>query len=61
MMEEQLSEERDVELNDEEDIRMEYIMEEHWRDVSGDGDNKKKIHGLRWEVYTKDNAELIKR
>ena len=33
---------------------MEDSTEEHWIDVSEDGDNNKKIHDLRWEVYTKE-------
>ena len=40
---------------------MDEIREEHWRDVSEEGDNKKKIHALRWEVYAKYKEELIKR
>ena len=45
--EEQVSEERDLDLNDNEDIRMEDSREGHWGDVSNDGDNKKNIHALR--------------
>ena len=41
-------EERDPDLNEEEDIRMDAIMDKHWRDVSEEGDNKKKINALRW-------------
>ena len=33
MLEEKVLEERDPDLNEEEDIRMEYSVEEHWRDV----------------------------
>ena len=33
----------------------------HWRNASEDGDGKKKIHNLRWEVYVKDKEELINR
>ena len=33
MFEEQVSEDRDPDLNDEEDIRIKYIREEHWRDL----------------------------
>ena len=40
-------------LNEEEDIRLGAIREEHWRGVAGKGDNKKKIHVLSWEVYAK--------
>ena len=32
---------------------MEDSREDHWKDVAEDGDNKKKIHALRWEVYVK--------
>ena len=35
--------------------------EKHWKDVAEGGDNKKKIHALRWEVYVKEKEELIKR
>ena len=52
--EDQVSEERYPNLNEEEDIRLDTIMEEHWRDVSDEGDEKKKIHALRWEVYVKE-------
>ena len=53
MLEDQVMEERDPDLNEEEDIIMGAIREEHWRDVSEEGDDKKKIHALRWEVYIK--------
>ena len=39
---------------------MDEIREEHWRDVSEEGDYKKNIHALRWEVYVKDNDKFIK-
>ena len=61
MSEEQVAEERDPELNDEEDIRWYEIREDHWRDVAEEGDNKKKIHALRWEVYLKEKEVLINR
>ena len=48
MSEDQVAEERDPDLNEEEDIRLGEIRE--WRDVSKEGDYKKKIHSLRWEV-----------
>ena len=54
-------EDRDTELNEEEDIRLNVIREDHWRDVAEEGEDKKKIHALRWEVYIKDKEELIKR
>ena len=53
MLEEQVSEERDPDLIEEEYIRMEYSREEHWRDVSDYGKDKKKIHVPMWEVYKK--------
>ena len=40
---------------------MDKIREEHWRDVAEEGENKKKIHEQRWEVYVKEKEELIKR
>ena len=56
-----MSEEKCMNLNEEEDIRMEDSTEEHRRDVADDGDNKKKINALRWEVYFQEKHELIKR
>ena len=47
MSEERVSEEIDPDLNEEEDIIMEDIREEHWRDVAGEGEYKKKSHSLR--------------
>ena len=49
-----MSEEIDTNLNEDKDIIMGEIRDEHWRDVSEEGDDKKKIHALRWEVYVKD-------
>ena len=40
---------------------MDTIMEEHWRDVAEEGDNKKKMHVLRCKIYVKKKEELIKR
>ena len=57
----QVAEERDPDLNEEEDIVLDKIREEHWRDIAEEGDDKKRIHVLRWEVYVKDKEELIKR
>ena len=37
------------------------IRDEHWMYVTEEGENKKNIHALRWEVYVKDNEILIKR
>ena len=53
MSEDQVAEERDLELNEGEDIRLYAIREEHWRDVDEEGEDKKKIHALRWGVYIK--------
>ena len=39
---------------------MDTIREENLRDVSEEGEYKKKMHALRWEVYVKDNKGLIK-
>ena len=50
-----MAEERYTDLNEEGDIRLDEIREKHWRDVAEQGDNKKKIRDLRWEVYVKDN------
>ena len=50
MSEDQVAEERDPDLNEEEDIRMDEIRDEHWRDVDEEGGDKKKMHALRWEI-----------
>ena len=50
MSEDQVAEERYPDLNEKEDIRLDEIREDHWRDVSEEGDDKKKIHALRREV-----------
>ena len=42
-----MSEERDPDLNEEEDIRMDEIREYHWRYFDEEGDDNKKIHDLR--------------
>ena len=60
MSEDQVAEERDPDLNEYEDIRLDAIREENWKDVSEEGDNKKKIIDLRWEVYVKEEEDLIK-
>ena len=52
-LEEQVSEERYMDLNEEKDIRMDDTREKHLRDVAEDGDNKKKIHVLILEVQVK--------
>ena len=54
MSEEQVAEERDPDLNEEEDIRLDAIREEQWRDVAEEVNDKKKIYSLRWEVYVKE-------
>ena len=54
MLEEKVSEERDLDLNEEVDIRMEDIREENWRYVSENGKDKKKIYALKWEVYKRE-------
>ena len=53
MSEDQVAEERDPELNEEEDIRLDAIMGDHWRNVSEEGDYKKNIRDMSWEVYLK--------
>ena len=57
MSEDQVAEERYPDLNEEEDIRLDLIKEEHWRNVAEEGDKKKKIIALRWEVYVKYKEE----
>ena len=59
MSEEQVLEERYPDLNEEEDIITDEIRDEHWRDVSKEGDNKKNIHDLRLDVYVKEKDKLI--
>ena len=56
-----MSEERDPYLNEEENITLDKIRYKHWRDVSEEGDDNKKILVLRWEVYVKKKEELIKK
>ena len=53
MSEDHVAEERDMDLNEEEDIRLDEIMKDHWRYVAEEGDDKKKIHALRWYLYVK--------
>ena len=43
-------EERYTDLNEEEDIRMEDIREEHSRYVAEHGEYKSKINVLRWYI-----------
>ena len=61
MSEDQVAEERDPDLNEKEDIRLDEIWEDHWRDIAEGNDDKKKIHALRWELYVKEKEEMIKR
>ena len=61
MSEDQVLEEIDTDLNEEEDIIMDEIMDEHWRDVAGEGDDKKKIHALRWDICVEEKGGLMKR
>ena len=61
MSEEYVAEEIDPDLNDQEDIRLNEIREEHWSDVDEEGIDKKMIRCLRWEVYIKENEQLVKR
>ena len=56
-----MAEERYTDLNDEEDIRLDEIREEHLRDVADEDDDKKNIHALRWEIYVKEKEDLVKR
>ena len=40
---------------------MDEIREENWREVFEEVEDKEDIHALRWEVYVKEEEELIKR
>ena len=53
MLEEQVSQEGESDVNQDGDIRMEDSWEEYWKYVADDGEDKKKIHALRWDVYTR--------
>ena len=53
VLKEHVLEEKDADLNDEEDIKIEYSRGNHWRDVAEDSDGKSKIHALGWYVYTR--------
>ena len=46
----QVVEDRDPDLNEKEDIRLEDTCEDHWRDIAEENDDNKKIHDLRWDV-----------
>ena len=54
MSEDQVLEDRDPDLNDEEDVRLDSIRKENWSDVAEEGDNKNNIHSLIWDVYIKE-------
>ena len=54
MSEDQVTEERDPDLNEEEDIMLDEIRGDHWRGISEEGDYKKNIHALRWDIYAKN-------
>ena len=59
--EKQVFKERDTDLNEEEDIRMDEIRENPWRYITEEGGNKKRIHDLRWGVYVKEKEDFTKR
>ena len=46
-------EDGEPDLNEEEDIIMAYIREEHWGYVADNGEDKSAIHSLRWYIYKK--------
>ena len=50
MLEEHVSEEKDPDLNEEGGIRMEDSREYHWVYVAEDGEEKKNIHALIFEL-----------
>ena len=54
-------EERDLDLDEMDDIRFDEIREDNWRDLAEESNDKKKIHALRWCVYVKEKEELIVR
>ena len=56
-----MSDKRDSDLNEEEDIIMEEIREEHLRDVGEDDNDKSKIRALEWDVYTREKEGFIKK
>ena len=45
MSEDQVAEERYPDLNEKEEIRLDGIWEDHWRDIAEENDDKKKIQG----------------
>ena len=50
MLEEQVPEERDIYLNEEEDIIMEDSSQEQWRYFPKEVQDKSNIHAMRWDV-----------
>ena len=54
LLEERVSEEKDPNLKEEDDIRMEDSREENWSFVAEDGEDKINITALGWYVYTVD-------
>ena len=42
-----MAEERYTDPNEEEDIRLDSIREDNWRDFAEEGEEKKNIHALR--------------
>ena len=59
--EDHVAEDRYPYMNEEQDIILDAIREEHYRYVSEEGDDKKKINYLIWEVYVKEKDQFIKR
>ena len=57
VLEQQVPEERDPDLNEEEDIRMEDSREDHWRNFDEYVEDKVNIHDLMWYFYTRDKDE----
>ena len=49
-----MSDKRDTDLNEDEDIRMEVSRKDHCRDVAEDGEDNSKIHALSWDFYTRE-------
>ena len=54
ILEDQVAEERYPGLNEEEDIILDEIREDHWRDVDEESDDNKDINALSWDVYIKE-------
>ena len=60
MFEEQVSEKKDLDLNENEDFRMDEIRDKNWRYAAEGGYDKKNFHALMWEVYVKEKEDFIK-